>query len=408
VTDGNTDPTPERRADPVADSVADQPGAPDVARLLDDLRVLLQFVTVHQARVLAQQSQTPNPHTIIGNDGVVLAAPVRFGPAVHLALLAKTPAEIGSDANLLEQLYGCLAVLSDAAAPASVGSIHLTSAFTRIPFGPRASPAVGALARKLARWFTTLAALGFAAFILAVMLLIHTDHGRRSIQQLEAVKQEYQQTLSMIGDVTAAQPTAHGEASCANAGALAADARADARLQALCTQLSDLTRRRSIINQELRDWNTVSYRLAYFTSIRWLAGREKLPADVSKQDWQSADSRTEEMMAGLTGVILPMLLGLLGAGAYVFRDLDRQLRTWTLHRGSAAHGALLLLLGLMLGGFLGVYWNKSAPQVEGVALTLAALAFFVGFGIEIVFQTLDIVITRLANRIASVPNSTGK
>ena len=99
---------------------------------------------------------------------------------------------------------------------------------------------------------------------------------------------------------------------------------------------------------------------------------------------------------------MPMLLGLLGASAYVFRDLDRQLKAWTLYRGAAAHGALRLLLGIMLGGLLSVFWTSgTTARVDGVALSLAALAFFVGFGVEIVFQTLDTLIAGVAKKIGN-------
>jgi hypothetical protein len=43
--------------------------------------------------------------------------------------------------------------------------------------------------------------------------------------------------------------------------------------------------------------------------------------------------------------------------------------------------------GLILGGLLGVIWtNGQQIQIDGVALSLAALAFFVGYSDEIVFE----------------------
>jgi hypothetical protein len=52
-----------------------------------------------------------------------------------------------------------------------------------------------------------------------------------------------------------------------------------------------------------------------------------------------------------------------------------------------AHGTLRILLGIIPGGLLGVIWTKTRSiQLEGVTLSLAALAFFVGFSVEVVFQ----------------------
>ena len=167
----------------------------------------------------------------------------------------------------------------------------------------------------------------------------------------------------------------------------------------MCAQLDTLNRRRAAIELELRDWNATSVLGA--APIRWLLGDERSTTGISETEWQSAELRASATVANLTGVLLPMLLGFLGACAYVFRDLDRQVRTWTLHRGAAAHGVMRLLLGITLGGLLSVFWTSNTdPRIDGVSLSLAALAFLVGFGVEIVFQTLDTAIAVVANKIA--------
>ena len=41
-------------------------------------------------------------------------------------------------------------------------------------------------------------------------------------------------------------------------------------------------------------------------------------------------------------------------------------------------------------GLLSVFWTSNTdPRIDGVSLSLAALALLLGFGVEIVFQTLD-------------------
>ena len=49
---------------------------------------------------------------------------------------------------------------------------------------------------------------------------------------------------------------------------------------------------------------------------------------------------------------------------------------------------------------MGVLWTNGQPiQLEGVTLSLTALAFFVGYSVEVVFQTLDTVIGKVASAI---------
>jgi hypothetical protein len=399
VTNGNTSSTVVPRNDFATEAGADWSECAKLEPLLNDLRVLLLFVAVYQPRLLAAYPTGSNPHAILAAAHVP-SAPEPFSSTTHIPLLGRTPAAVAADPNLLDQLYESLATLSARAAPASAESIQLTAAFARVELG-LLPPGVIAFARRLRRWFIAMAVIGFAAFALTIMLLVHTDQGRQAIRQLQALELRYNQTTSSISDVSAARASTDGEAPCRNVSLPAAGGVASARLQALCAELDDLGRRRSIIKQELRAWNAISYHLDYLTSMRWLAGQLSLPAGLSEEDWTGAELRTSAMMSALTGIVLPMLLGLLGACAYVFRDLDRHIRTWTLYRGAAWHSALRLLLGVMLGGLLSVFWSSgTAPRVDGVALSLAAVAFFVGFGVEIVFQTLDTMIAAVAGKIA--------
>jgi hypothetical protein len=69
--------------------------------------------------------------------------------------------------------------------------------------------------------------------------------------------------------------------------------------------------------------------------------------------------------------------------------------------GDGLHGTLRILLGTILGGLLGVVWTNGQPiKLEGVALSLSALAFFVGYSVEVVFQTLDNVVGKAARAIS--------
>ena len=65
------------------------------------------------------------------------------------------------------------------------------------------------------------------------------------------------------------------------------------------------------------------------------------------------------------------------------------------------HGTLRMLLGATLGGLLGVIWTDGQPvRLEGVSLSLGALAFFVGFSVVIVFRLVDTLVRAAADRIS--------
>lgn len=178
------------------------------------------------------------------------------------------------------------------------------------------------------------------------------------------------------------------------------DAPLAADYQPLCERLRHARDQMQLARTGLGAWNIVSYRLSYLMPIRWLGERDPLPPGISEEQWNSSELRASAVMAGFTGFVLPMLLGLLGAFTYVYRDLDRRVRNATLVPGDGLHGTLRILLGMILGGLLGVLWTNGQPiHLEGVTLSLTALAFFVGYSVEVVFQVLDSVVTKVANAI---------
>jgi len=102
-----------------------------------------------------------------------------------------------------------------------------------------------------------------------------------------------------------------------------------------------------------------------------------------------------------------MLLGLLGACTYVYREFDSAVRSCTLNGSEGVHGVLRMLLGAILGGLLGLIWTGGqGVRLEGVTLSLGAIAFVVGFSVEIVFRILDRVVASVARRLANAaPNA---
>ena len=103
-------------------------------------------------------------------------------------------------------------------------------------------------------------------------------------------------------------------------------------------------------------------------------------------------SELQLILLSLSGYILPLLYGTLGAFAYIFRKLSDPLTklnfaqdTWSIYTFRLHIGALG---GLAIGWFI----NGSTP-VSGVgALSPLALAFAAGYGSELLFTAMDKVV----------------
>jgi hypothetical protein len=359
----------------------------EVATLVNAFRVLLlrRFIYFGATGASVGAGSPPGPPA---KDAATL-------PGVHIELLTKTSEEIERDDILLQQLCSGVDALTRLAAPATVSSIYLTSAFLRDETSSIASVEAELAARHLRRWALITAVFGLLFFCSAVMLLIHVDRGRREIQQIEQVRDDYRVVISAVDQRREPDLIANCLKGRAESERVLASV-----YEPWCERLRDVDQRLEIARGGLEAWNIVSYRLADVLPIRWLGGADKLPPDLSQQRWNASELRASAVMAGFTGFVLPMLLGLLGAFTYVYRDLDRRVRTATLVPGDGFHGTLRILLGTILGGLLGVLWTNGQPvKVEGVTLSLTALAFFVGYSVEVVFQTLDAVIAKVASMI---------
>lgn len=363
-----------------------------VTDLQDDLRVLVEHLTNRvDGTVLLQASE---------------AAPLT-GLAAAAGLLSASPEAITRDAALLGQLYASLAALTAHAAPANVRSIRLTRAFVYGTGLNGLRRSIASEARRLSRWAWASAAFGLLVFLCAIVLLVHVDRGRRSIQQLESVQKENQAVASSLDVARVAAGAGAGDsgfecpgAATVVAGRPAPEPAGTRQQRLLCGQLQATLVRLRIVRNELRVWNTISDRLSFISPIAWLSPPSGATGDLSVGDWESSELRTAVMMAALTGFVMPMLLGLLGACVYVYREIDDQIRTSTLEARQAVHGTLRMLLGAILGGMLGAIWtNGQAVQLEGVSLSLGALAFFVGFSVEIVFSVVDSLVRAVAGRV---------
>ena len=95
-------------------------------------------------------------------------------------------------------------------------------------------------------------------------------------------------------------------------------------------------------------------------------------------------------LANIANYLIPMLMGLLGALAFILRSLTIQLREHTYVHMSASLGVVRMCLGAVAG----VFGTLLAPGTDGALKGLPPLIvpFVFGYGIEILFSIMDRVV----------------
>ena len=99
----------------------------------------------------------------------------------------------------------------------------------------------------------------------------------------------------------------------------------------------------------------------------------------------------------VNALFLPMLLGLMGAVAFIARSILNQLSDSTFNRPSL----IKYIMRITLGGLLGVIgpWLYTSGKVEQVGLELALFAFLLGYSVELAFTIFDNFIKFLREKI---------
>jgi len=88
----------------------------------------------------------------------------------------------------------------------------------------------------------------------------------------------------------------------------------------------------------------------------------------------------------ITTCLLPILYALLGTCAYLLRCFEEQLRTLTFTPSSRATWARFLIAGIC-GAVVGLFGNFSIT--EGASISPLAIAFLVGYAVDIFFSFLE-------------------
>ena len=95
----------------------------------------------------------------------------------------------------------------------------------------------------------------------------------------------------------------------------------------------------------------------------------------------------------ITTCLLPILYALLGTCAYLLRSFEEQLRTLTFTPSSRANWARFLIAGIG-GAVVGLFSNFSVT--EGASISPLAIAFLVGYAVDVFFSFLEGLIQSFA------------
>ncbi len=114
---------------------------------------------------------------------------------------------------------------------------------------------------------------------------------------------------------------------------------------------------------------------------------------------QSTEESAKIFTGAVATCILPVLYALLGAGAYVLRRLESQLRSRTFI--NEAHSPRFITAAIA-GAVVGVF-NFG----QGVSVSPLAIAFLAGYAVDVFFAFLESMIQTLSKPRGSAGNSKG-
>jgi len=122
--------------------------------------------------------------------------------------------------------------------------------------------------------------------------------------------------------------------------------------------------------------------------------------DSNNEHWASS------LLGGLSGIVLPIFYGLLGAGAAVVRLLSAKMKECLLAPRDLLLSLIQLALGAVIGACIGLFVAPSGASAGAAAtpglfgsvhLTPSALCFIAGFFVEGVFVALEGLMRRVFN-----------
>lgn len=298
---------------------------------------------------------------------------------------------------------------------------------TRMTLARYAFPGLICVAESFKRRVVTLVVFLLTTLVATCMLSWHVTAGNVMLEHLEAVKV---QRVKLQAEIAAAElhQTAEERTRLAGAGGVpggmvlvsfcaAPDAAGKTAYRSteeyqLCTRQTALREEGQAIRRNLRDW-LAPWRSVYslFDQSRQDGAEDKLSAEDKSRAVDAERVRrrgTEDLSRIVSQVVgtavLPLLYGVLGAGAAVVRRLWERMRESMLSPRDSTMALLQLALGATVGACIALFISPSSPGaadepnlIGSWGLSSSALSFIAGFGVEGVFRALESFIQRVFN-----------
>ncbi|MCP4695880.1 MAG: hypothetical protein GY862_03370 [Gammaproteobacteria bacterium] len=159
----------------------------------------------------------------------------------------------------------------------------------------------------------------------------------------------------------------------------------------LHAQIENYNNRIAANYQMLKEWN-IAWKL--FMPDLSRQGEQEVSA-LAKEVWQNLILLQEAqfVLQIIQLYLLPLLYGLLGAFAYVLRTLTVEIRTLTYGVHCNIGYRLRIQLGALAGLAIGWFTNAGGPPSAFTSLSPLALAFLVGYSVELLFALMDRLIS---------------
>ena len=122
----------------------------------------------------------------------------------------------------------------------------------------------------------------------------------------------------------------------------------------------------------------------------------QLNRELTKEESRRALVTADFVLVILQSYFLPLLYGLLGACAFILRSLAREIKTVTYSKESDISYALRLALGALAGLIVGWFVFLLPGETVLSSVSPLAIAFLVGYNIEILFSLMDKLIVNLS------------
>ena len=103
------------------------------------------------------------------------------------------------------------------------------------------------------------------------------------------------------------------------------------------------------------------------------------------------------VVTSLDEYFLPLVYGLLGSAMFVLRRLSEEIRNLTYHADSEILYGLRITMGALAGLTIGWFLRPEASTDLNILPGLS-LAFLVGYNVEVLFSTMDRLISTLSKR----------